>query len=958
MAELHPVSSSATSIPESLSGTAVGRFRIGERLGGGGMGEVYRAEDPKLKRTVAVKRLAPQLRTDAAYRRRFLEEAERVSRFSDAHVAALYDVLEENGEIFLVMEYIEGETLRQRLRRPVTLDEFFDIAIQCAQALAAAHENGIVHCDIKPENIMLNVAGQVKILDFGVAKYLPRSDQSSTIDRSGTMAGTPAYMSPEVLLEKVPDGRADIFSLGVVFYEALTGHHPFLASSFVATTDRIRNETPTPIRIFNRNVPEGLEALVNKALAKEPALRCSGAPELLEDLRLVQAGLTPTKLQPVLPPPQPRRKSRWVIGIAMAVLVVVAVFTIYRRAQSKPVLTERGWVLISDLDASGDEAVPEKGVREGLTIAMQQSRYVNVYPRSRVYETLQRMQKQDAPRIDETLGREICRRENLQLLLAGSIVRMGPETQITIRAVDPVDGGILFAKSAHFRNEDFFDKADGLVRSVRESLGESGAIIDKSSRPLAKVTTKSLPALQLYTQAKDAVDQGKEDQVLAPLQGALQLDPNFAMAHLLLGEHYLTVANKNEKAVTELKRAYDLRQDVTDREQRAIEADYFGVQERYEEAAQALSVSVSLYPDDPETRLSLAEAYYALGQLDKAIAEFRQVIKLDPHSVTAYGGLAWNLVQRNENDEALRVYDYAVQRNLDSPTLHWAAGLAYLGQDKIAQAHDEFRSVQKSSVAYRDLGDLYLIRTDMYEGKLASARAQLEAGIRKDQASSEKGIQLFRRDLLGQLFLLLGNSKAARQQADAILAAPAGNRQTEDTLASGILYARAREVALARQVLRQLEAARTQTPTALNKSNVLRLTAEIALAEGRSSDAVDNFTAAGAEYPSVKTHLGLARAYEARHDWSQAVQEWQQVLNARGEILAGGNVPTDYVLAQLQLARSYRELNNIAMAELHYQEFIRLWQQGDDLPQRRQAADELKKLTRGPVSQKPASDQK
>src|SRR6266851_1235305 len=275
---------------ESLSGSVVGRFRIGDRLGKGGMGEVYRAEDTKLKRP------APALRADSLYRLRFLEEAERASRFSDSHVAALYDVLEEQGEIFLILEYVEGQNLRQRLRRPLSLDEFFTIAIQCAEALVSAHKQGIVHCDIKPENIMLTNQGQVKILDFGVAKHLPRSDQSSTVDRAGTFAGTPAYMSPEVLLEQAPDGRADVFSLGVVSYEVLTGQHPFMAGSFVATSDRIRRETPASIRIFNRSVPEDLEALVNKAMAKEPAHRYASAQELLDDLRNVRDGLTPTGL--------------------------------------------------------------------------------------------------------------------------------------------------------------------------------------------------------------------------------------------------------------------------------------------------------------------------------------------------------------------------------------------------------------------------------------------------------------------------------------------------------------------------------------------------------------------------------------------------------------------------------------------------------------------------------------
>src|SRR6185312_3894732 len=333
MAEMQPSLASSTQPEDSLSGTVVGRFRIGERLGKGGMGEVYRAEDTKLKRTVALKRLAPSLRADSLYRHRFLEEAERASRFGDAQVAAVYDVLEEKGEIFLILEYVEGQNLRQRLRQPLSLDEFFQIAMQCAEALVSAHGHGIVHCDIKPENIMLTSAGKIKILDFGVAKHLPRSDQSSTVDRAGTFAGTPAYMSPEVLLERVPDGRADIFSLGVVFYEVLTGQHPFLSGSFVATTDRIRNETPASIRIFNRSVSRDLEALVNKAMAKDAGKRYASAQELLDALRDVHQGLSSSGLARPVPLPQPRpRRSTWfwAAGLAAALLLSVPLYLHYR----------------------------------------------------------------------------------------------------------------------------------------------------------------------------------------------------------------------------------------------------------------------------------------------------------------------------------------------------------------------------------------------------------------------------------------------------------------------------------------------------------------------------------------------------------------------------------------------------------------------------------------------------
>ena len=312
------------------------------------------------------------------------------------------------------------------------------------------------------------------------------------------------------------------------------------------------------------------------------------------------------------------------------------------------------------------------------------------------------------------------------------------------------------------------------------------------------------------------------------------------------------------------------------REQRSIEAEYFGVQERYEEAAQALGVSVSLYPDDPETRSSLAQSYYALGQLDKAVAELRQVLRLDPHSVRAYAGLVWYLAQQNENEEALRVYHDALQHKLDSPPLHWAAGLAYLGENEIANAREQFSGLQNSSSSYRDLGELYLIRTDLYQGKLNAARVQLAAGIKRDQNSPEKGVQVFRRYLLGRSSLLLGNPAEARKQAGAILSTHSDDLQAEDVLAAGVLYARAGDTIRARNALRQLNSIRARTSTKLNNSNVMKLTGEIALAEARHAEATENFTAAVTEYPDGNAHLGLAKAFEAQRDWSRAAREWDQ----------------------------------------------------------------------------------
>jgi serine/threonine protein kinase/tetratricopeptide (TPR) repeat protein len=926
-----------------LSGTAIGRFRVEALLGKGAMGEVYRAEDTTLKRFVALKRLAPDLRADARYRRRFLEEASQASRFSDAHIAALYDVLDEHGELFLVMEYVDGETLRQRLRRPMSLDQFFTIAIESVQALAAAHDRGIVHCDIKPENIMLTATGQVKVLDFGVAKHLPHSDQSSTLERASAMSGTPAYMAPEVLLERAIDGRADIFSLGVVLYEMLAGHHPFLSSSFVATSQRILHEEPTSIRLFNPVIPESLESLVARAIAKDPAKRFPNARALLDDLSAIQQGLTPTKLHNELPLRAPKKRRRWLIPItiAAAVLVLAVAFGIYR-VFSTPILTNRGWVLISDFDSRGEDPIPDTGVREALNISLQQSQYVNVYPRTRVYEVLQRMKKEPVTRIDETLGREICQRENLQVLLTGSIEHLGQVFQITVRALDPAQGNLLFAETERFdRKDEFFEKADHLTKRVREDLGESVGSIARTSRPLARVTSPSLEALQLYSQANEHMAKGDTGKVPVLLQGALQLDPNFAMAHLLLGRYYSWIVGKNKSASEQFQKAYDLRQGVTDREQRRIEAEYFTDQERYDEAAQALSLLVSLYPDDADAHEDLAVAYFNVYELDKAIAELRQVLRLNPFSAAAWRNLVLYLARNNANDEAITAFREAQQHGMTSRELHWGLGLAYLGQGNIALAREEFQRIGEDSETNRDLRNLYLAVADLYEGKLDAARIRL--------SSHSEGLPTVRWYLLGRIYLTQGKPELASRQADLILRTPEEALQISDLLDAGLLYARAAKIEKARAALLRLDKAWKDGPSSWKWSSLKSLQGEILIAENKPAQAETAFLAPD---PRSRSHIGLARMYQAQQRLDSAAQEWEKILAARGEILQN-EFPPDLLFAHLQLARAYHTLGDRDRALLHYQALLRLLQNADHIPifdqarlEAEQFASQTKPLTR------------
>jgi serine/threonine protein kinase/tetratricopeptide (TPR) repeat protein len=736
MADSQPVAPNLSQTSEFLPGTVIGRFRIGDRLGKGGMGDVYRAEDTKLKRQVALKRLAPELRADAIYRHRFLEEAERASRFSDAHVAALYDVLEENGEMFLVMEYVEGETLRQRLRRPMSLEEFFAIATQCAEALSAAHDRGIVHCDIKPENIMLTSTGQVKVLDFGVAKHLPRSDQSSTVDRSGTMAGTPAYMSPEVLLEKAPDGRADVFSLGVVFYEALTGHHPFLASSFVATTDRIRTETPAPIRIFNSNVPEGLEALVGKAMAKEPEQRYASARDLLEDLRLVQAGLTPTKLSPVLPHPAPGRRWIW-IAASVALITVLLFVVVYRQLQLRRGPPQSGSSIPAQLAvlpfaSTGNDPAAKAfcdGLTETLTAKLTQltGNYpLQVVPTSEV-------------RAEGVTSVEQARRDfGVNLVLVGNLHESGGQMRVTYSLVDAQSRRQLHADTITADSTDTFAVEDQVVDSV---LGMLGLMVEAKDRSeLAVHGTHDPAAYDFYLRGRgylqDAHKPENVESAIIVFNHALERDANYALAYAGLGEAYWARYEQTQdqqwvgKAATACRRAASLAPRLANGFS-CFGTVYNGTG-RYEEAVEQFRLATDIDPTSEAAFMGLATAYQRLGKLNEAEATYRRAIDVRPQYWGVYNQLGKFYYAQARYDDAAKMFSQVVALAPDSYRGYSNLGGVYLAQGRYSEAVPLFErsaSIRPTSFAYSNLATGYF-----YEQRFADAARTYEQAVKLEES--------------------------------------------------------------------------------------------------------------------------------------------------------------------------------------------------------------------------------
>lgn len=945
----------ATRIGDDLTGASVSRYAIRLRLGAGGMGEVYLADDTQLKRPVALKRLAPQLRADPRYHQRFLKEAERASALNHPHIASVYDVLEDKGELFLVMEYVQGGTLRQRLREPISSKEFLVLAVQCGEALQAAQQKGIVHGDIKPENIMLTAAGQVKILDFGVAKHLTLPSEDALTQSVGlqtaSLCGTPAYMAPEVLLNKQIDGRADIFALGVVFYEALTRRHPFLADSLMATGNRILNEDPPPVTQINPAVPAEVERVVASMLVKDPAERCASAADLLADLRAIQCGVTAPGLG-APSHPRPRTRNRVLIAAAtgLAALLVLTAIPLARHrlqqwwqrveswaAQRPPPLAARSYVLVADFENRTGEPVFDHTLRELLTTALEQSRYINVFPSSQIPEVLQRMQRPATSRIDEAIGREMCLREDLQGLVLGSISRIGDNYLLNLKAVNP-EGRSLFSQKEIAKGQtEVLPALDHLAAQLREQLGESLDAIRKSTDPLEQVTSRSLEAVRYFSLGKRQLYAHKFGEAQKLMQRAVELDPEFAMAYEYLAIIQYSL-HRRQALARNLQRALELSHHLTERERHKILGDYhLLVDGDVGQAIDEYKVLLELYPDDYSGHANLAIAYSDIRQFDQAAAEAEAALRQRDAPVER-DNLASYYFVAGRTDRAIQIEEQNLAAHPDDGGAVDNLGQFHLLRDEPTKAESYFQrlaQVEDDAVTgHRGLADLY-----WSQGRYGSALRELETALRLATEAGNTPEEARTRLRLAFLSLEQSERERARQQAQR-----AGQLTQEPELMAlaGSVLAQAGDLPASQAVLSKLQGARAE-PWA---SQLVR--GELLLAQGNAQDAVRLFNQAGY---SANT---LMLESEARTRWAarqlpDAAAAYEQVLARQVERgLLEADQPAFHRVVQIyyRLGVLYQELGDRPLAQKNLERFLHYFRNADaEAPFASDARQRLKQIT-------------
>lgn len=866
--------------PLQIGQTLGGRYEILKLLGEGGMGAVYKARDIELDRVVALKVIRPELARNPEGLHRFKQELILARQVTHKNVVRIFDLGEAQGVKFITMEFVDGEDLKAILRSKQKLQskEAIRVIAQVARALEAAHAEGVVHRDLKPHNVMVDKQGKAAVMDFGVARSLEMQGYTQT----GVLIGTPEYMSPEQAKGEHVDGRSDLYSLGLIFYELLTGKTPFKVDSTIGMLMKRIQERPVPPVELERDIPATVSDVVLKCLAVSPDQRYQSATELLLDLEAIQGSRPVTVLPPVsaAPQPAPRGIARYWKPLAIAVMLLAIVgaagYWFGGRERTATVSrTEPLTVLVADIANGTGDPVFDGTLEPMLTVALEGAAFINSYQRGQARKIGAQL-RPSAARLDEALARLVAVREAVSVVIAGTISREGQGYRVAVRAVDAATGNLIASREASASNKQGILGAAALLAArLRTALGD--ATPESVQMAAAETyTAANLEAAHTYAIAQESQWAGKWEEALQNYSKAIELDSNFGRAYASLAVMQANLKRPQE-AESNFKKTLALLDSMSERERYRTLGGYYLIHARnYERAIETLNKLVSLYPSDSSGLNNLSVAYIWTRNIPQAVAASKRALVVNPSNLQHRFNFAQYSMYAGDFDTAIAGCQKILKENQTFEYAFVPIALSSLAKGDVQVARETYGKLEQVNALGYSFARMGLPDLEMFLGRPREAVTALYPGIAADEKSNDTGMQAQKYIIKAEAHLALGDRGPAAASA---------NKAVELSPTENVLYPAARVLVQAgdesgaRKLAQKLESM-LQNQT---RSHARLIEGEIHLQRKRLPEAVDAFREARKLLDSWIVHFLLGRAYLEAGNFAEALAEFEICLKRRGE---------------------------------------------------------------------------